>query len=653
MYADVFLPIPVDRPFTYEFTSGFDVQEGCRVTVPFRGRDLMGVVVRVHNEKPVDFEPKAIIELIDPIPIFDKRLDDLASYTAEQYIAGRGEVYSMALPSGRGTKNRYVKPFERVEREPYPLSEEQSIAAEAIWASRGSDKLTHLIFGVTGSGKTEVYIDLARRTIEAGQSVIYLVPEITLSSQLYRRLDAVFGDNMVIYHSKLTANQRLSNWHKFYKGEVKLVIGTRSAVFMQSPSLGMIIIDEEHDGSYKEHSSPRYNARRLALFRSKNEKALLILGSATPSVESFYAADQGLFHLHRLINRYGNSKLPELELVSVEPHKPEDMISSRLMLALKQNLRKKEQSLVLLNRRGFAPLIICNSCKTIQTCPNCNISLNAHRQGVMICHYCNYQKAIPKKCPQCGSDEIAKVGAGTQRLEEMIESAFKESNIFRLDQDSSKSKDAVDELVTGMESGEVDILLGTQMIAKGFDFNRVTLVGVILADIGLHLPDFRAAERIFALLVQVAGRCGRGELPGRVLVQTLDESHYLYQYLFKHDYEGFYREELEVRRQLGYPPFMRLNRLLYRGSDEEKVRDAIKSIAEKIRKIIIQEKLPVTLMGPAPAPLAKVANNYRYHLILKGRKATDLQSLIRRVTAETKEVKGLYLEIDPDPFDML
>ncbi|MCP4134657.1 MAG: primosomal protein N' [bacterium] len=653
MFADVYVGYPVDSGFTYGVPAGMDVSPGMRVRVDFRGRKIIAFVHRVHDSKPKDFKVKDIREVIDPEPVFDERLIELCRYVAINYISAPGEVLSLALPSGVRPSDRFKNPFEKKPQEQTTLSDSQKLVYSKIINSFSNDKFYHLIFGITGSGKTAIYTEVAKYLIAQGRSVIYLVPEISLSSQIFERLYNIFGDDLVVYHSHLTPNQRLSHWLKFYRGEATIAVGTRSAVFLQSPKLGMIIIDEEHDGSYKEHSSPRYNARRVAFYRCKTENALLLMGSATPSIESLYASERGIMELYHLTERYGNALLPEIEIVKVNPGKSSGIVSSLLKMHTKRAIDNGKQAIYLLNRRGFSPFVICNDCGEAIQCPHCNISMNYHKDGSLLCHYCGYKRNTPEKCEECGSEDIIKLGAGTQRVEEVVNDEFKDFRIFRLDQDSSRKKNATFDLIEQMKSGEIDILLGTQMVAKGFDFPGVVIVGVLLADIGLNLPDFRASERIFSLLVQVAGRSGRGEDRGKVILQSIDDEHEIFKFIKNHDYYGFYRYELSMRKTMGYPPFIRLARLLVRGQEEAKVVDAVNKLKTALELNIKKTGSPVLLLGPSEAPISKISNNYRHHIILKSKETEELRKIIVASKEAVASKQGLYLEIDMDPVDML
>ncbi len=651
MYADIYLAYPLDKAFTYSIPEGMELSMGMRVKVNFAGRNVTGFTSHIHNNKPDGFEVKKIIAVFDNEPVFGEKLQDLARYTASEYISSVGEALSAAIPSSGKSGNRQKDRFVLEAPQIISLSEEQKKISDDIIKSYDNGNLQHLIFGVTGSGKTEIYIETALEMMKRGKSVIYLVPEISLSSQIFKRLFKVFGREMILYHSGITANQKLAAWKKFYSGEVKIAVGARSAVFLQCPDLGLIIVDEEHDGSYKENSTPRYNARRLAFYRSKKENSLLIMGSATPSIESLYAAEKGIMQLHKIEKRFGIATLPKIEIVKTTGRE-KGLLSSVLKLHIKRAVDSGKQAILLLNRRGFSPLVVCADCGTTVECPSCSISMNYHREGNLLCHYCGFTKPFPEVCGKCGSAGMEKVGSGTQKIEDEISEEFKDFRIFRLDQDTSRKKDASYNLIEDMSCGNIDILLGTQMVAKGFDFANVTVAGVLSADIGLHIPDFRATERIFSLLMQVSGRSGRGDSPGKVIIQTYDPENPVYKFLLDQDYAGFYKNESLARKAMNYPPFSRLARLLIRGEDETEVIKASEKLKFSLAQSIEKNKLNIILLGPSSAPITKIAKNFRHHIILKSRSIDDL----RKVILESRgSVSGnrLYLEIDMDPYEML
>ncbi len=646
--ADIFVNSPAEKSYTYRIPEHMNIITGMRVLVDFAGKKMTGYVSATHKNLPDGIEVKDILSQIDDEPIYDERIIGLAEYVSKSYLSSVGEAIGKALPSGESSKSRpRASRVEHIKESRITLTDKQREIYNRIISSV---KKAHLIFGITGSGKTEVYMSAAINAVSKGLSVIYLVPEITLSSQIHERLYKIFGENLVVYHSQLTQNQRLSNWKKFYKGEAMVAVGTRSAVFLQCPKLGLIIIDEEHDPSYKEQSTPRYNAKRVAFYRGETENATLILGSATPSIETLYSAERGIIELHRLEERYGDSKLPVIEIVKLKNSNEE--ISSRLKLFTNRAVKEGKQVVYLLNRRGFAPFVLCGNCGSAVECPECSIGMNYHRDRGMLCHYCGYTSEVPVKCTKCGSESILKLGSGTQKIEELIVNEFAEYRVFRLDQDSARKKDAVYDLLDMMRRGEIDILLGTQMVSKGFDFQDVTLAGIIMADIGLNMPDFRATERIFSLLMQLSGRSGRRGSEGRVIIQTLNDEHLIFDYLKRQDYWGFYREELKIRKLINYPPFSRLGRIVIRGRDEETVSKSAEILVNKMKLITEEKNHTITILGPSPAPISKIGGNYRYHIILKSKKLKELTEFIK-TALDSFRSKAVYIEIDIDPADML
>lgn len=656
-YADIYVDTPLGNRLTYRVPEDITVMPGMRVIVNLGssargGREMTGWVVDVHNRKPEGgFKIKDIIKTIDTEPLFDQRLVSLCLEISDYYVSTPEEAMSTALPSGKKVSSRQrIK--HKAEDIP-PLTDAQSEILKKIMKLISSGVKSHLLHGVTGSGKTDIYIALARKYISEGYSVIYMVPEISLSSQIFQRLSRAFGDNLVLYHSGLSPGERLDSWKRFYSGSAGIAVGTRSSVFMQCPSPGLIIVDEEHDSSYKENSSPRYNARRVALMRSAAEGPAVIFGSATPSIESYYAAERGVLALHTLSERYGDAVLPQIEIVRLESGSHNRILSTPLRLHTMRALKAGKQALFLLNRRGFSPFLLCTSCGWKSECGDCGISMNYHRGGTMVCHYCGIKDPAPDKCPKCSSEDLEKIGSGTQRVEEMIDKAFSGYKVVRLDRDSSRKKGMVENLIAGMNSGEIDILVGTQLVAKGFDFPGVTVAGIIMAEIGLNIPDFRASERIFSLLTQASGRAGRGSDEGIVVIQTLDEDNPLFHFLKKDDYKGFYNYELSVRRAAGYPPFKRLVRILVRGGDRDKVTAAAESAYENLSDFIRKNRIKdLQILGPAAAPFEKVGPNYRYHLLIKTTNPEPLKGILRIIKKEHSR-SGQYVEIDIDPVDIM
>ena len=510
-----------------------------------------------------------------------------------------------------------------------------------------------LLHGVTGSGKTEVYLRAIARTLEQGRQALMLVPEIALTPQLVTRFRSWFQDHdvrLAVLHSGLSEGERYDAWRQVARGDIDVVIGARSAVFAPLPNLGLIVVDEEHDGSYKQSEGFRYNARDLALMRGQMDGAAVVLGSATPVLTTYHRATEGhLTHL-QLPERTADRKLPQVQLVDLSQHEGESLLSEALQTALSEVLQAGEQALLLLNRRGYAPFLLCHDCGASLRCPNCDITLTYSQvQRLVRCHYCDFHQRPPNSCNRCSGVQLLPEGMGTERLEEEIRQNFPDARVARMDRDTTSRKGAHHRLVEQMMAGEIDILIGTQMIAKGHDFPAVTLVGVLNADTALNLPDFRSAERVFSLLSQVAGRAGRGERPGRVMIQTYAVDNYALDYVTRHDYQGFAALELSQRQVLAYPPFGYLVHLVLSGNDESKVNNA----AEQICASLTEGAVDVEILGPAPCLLPRLRNKHRVQILLKAKQRDPLRRQIDRLSRFRSQLPaGVVLTVDVDPVDM-
>jgi len=509
---------------------------------------------------------------------------------------------------------------------------------EAVEAGKFAGMLLH---GVTGSGKTAVYLAGMRAVLDAGRSAILLVPEIGLTPAVAADLHQTFGDEVAILHSALSDKERAEQWHRIKRGEARMVVGTRSAVFAPVGDLALLIVDEEQDSSYKQEETPRYHARDLAVMRAKMANAVVVLGSATPSLESYYNAKKNRYTLLELPDRVERRPLPEVEIVDMRQEfqetGQEQVISRKLAAEIKERLDKKEQVMVLLNRRGYSPLVLCRTCGKTLECKNCAIALTHHkREQKMVCHYCGYTAPVPKACVHCGSEYVYFLGTGSEKLEELLHGMFPQARIGRLDRDTVRGQQDFERTLNALNEGELDILVGTQMIAKGHDIHGVTLVGVVGADTALGLPDFRAAERTFQLLTQVAGRAGRGNAPGKVVVQAYFQDHYAVQYAARHDFTGFYDKELRFRSWMHYPPYSSLANVLVRS---DKLNEALQwsgilgNWFEKTRHE------GVRVLGPAAAPIIRLKRDYRYHFVLKSPSREKLNNTLRAMLAHATEQK--------------
>lgn len=557
-----------------------------------------------------------------------------------------------------------------VEQEPdHLLNEDQAAALKTILgALRSSQHETILLHGVTGSGKTEVYIRAIQEVVSYGRQAIVLVPEISLTPQLRDRFRSRFG-RVAVLHSHLSDGERHAYWEQISRGDVQVVVGARSAIFAPTPQLGMIVIDEEHEATFKQETAPRYHARDVALFRAQTEKVPLVLGSATPSLETYHRAQTGEFRLVSMPRRVLDRPMPDVLLIDLRNETRErgergGALSRPLRQAMERALHDGGQVILLLNRRGFATHIQCPACGETVRCPNCDIPLTHHQQAhLALCHYCDYETKPPNECPACHSVDIRYRGLGTQRLEAEVRGRFPNYRCLRMDADSMQKPGSHEAALDLFRRGEAKILVGTQMIAKGLDFPNVTLVGVVNADTALHLPDFRAAERTFHLLVQVAGRTGRGERGGRVVVQTLSPDHAALQAAQRHDYRTFADEELNNRKAWGYPPFASLVRLVVRGPREEVTRGFASHVGKQLELALTGDEsatskespnaMPPRVLGPAPCPIARLRNLFRFHLLAQAADAGRLHAAVRKVTAALAPPEDVQWIVDVDPWDML
>ncbi len=538
------------------------------------------------------------------------------------------------------------------------LNDEQQLALDAIVQHIEQDShQTFLMHGVTGSGKTEVYIQAIQKVVSFGKQAIVLVPEISLTPQTRQRFRARF-DQVAVLHSHLTAAQRAWHWKQIAAGKVQVIVGARSAVFAPAPNLGLIVLDEEHDGSFKQDKAPRYHARDVADFRARDQRVPLILGSATPSLESWQRSLNNQYRKLTLEKRVLDLPLPDVATIDMRVdfggRRRFGPISQKLRQEIDVTLKAGGQVILLLNRRGFSTRIQCPACGYVEICPDCEIPLTHHHVGAKaICHFCDYGIAQPEVCSQCKNPAIRFTGLGTQKLEAHVRATFPEATVLRMDTDTMKRPGSHEKALAKFRAGEVQILLGTQMIAKGLDFPNVTLVGVVNADTALHLPDFRASERSFGLVTQVAGRTGRGEQGGRVLVQTFNPEHPAIVAATRHDYLGFAAGELPQRAELGYPPYGHLARVIVRGEAQAKTHDMADLIAQQIGLVNETERQDVRVLGPAPAPVEKLRGQYRFHLLAFSNRPGALQQVIRKTQHAIKPVDGVLWVVDIDPQNMM
>jgi len=539
-------------------------------------------------------------------------------------------------------------------REAVDLTSEQARALDQLRAMTRSGRFAAaLLHGVTGSGKTELYLRLAQEVAASGRGVVLLVPEIALTPAVSSAFRGRFGDRVAIQHSGLSDGERHDQWHRIRRGDVDVVVGTRSAVFAPVRQLGLIVVDEEHDSSYKQEESPRYNGRDVAVMRARTAAAIVLLGSATPSLESYHNALSGRYALVTLEKRVLDRPLASVQVVDMRQEYaaagPDVIVSSALAAAISNRLDRGEQAMVLLNRRGFATSVFCRQCGETLDCPNCSVTLTVHRAAKRArCHYCNYAMRLPTTCGRCGGAYLEHIGFGTERVEAEVSALFPHARVARVDRDTIRRRGAITALLKRFASGEIDVLVGTQMIAKGHDFPQVTLVGVISADVGLGLADFRAAERTFQLLTQVAGRAGRGEIAGEAIVQTVHPGHYTIRHACRQDYRAFYEEEIRFRRAMRYPPAVNLINAVVKGSS---LSSALTDAAEIVRAMTTGVE-PFRVLGPAPAPLSRLKGEHRAQFFMKGSQRGVMRTALLAALESRPEIKR-RTTIDVDPMSVL
>lgn len=671
--------VAVDAPLTEALTYKYEgpLQRGQLVNVPLGRRKVKGLVLGATSEVP-NFEIKdidSIDEEYSPLPeSFMKWLEWLAQY----YIHPIGQVVQSAFPPLRKTdKQRQSKRPPVIPQlqsdQALDLTEEQRQCFESISGQSGF--ATHLVFGVTGSGKTEIYLRLLDKILKEGKRGIVLVPEISLTPQLIQRFARRFGDKIAALHSQLTDRERTNQWWDIVEGRKSILIGARSALFCPIDNLGIIIVDEEHEPSFKQDEKLKYNGRDAAVMMGKLMNCPVVLGSATPSLESWKNALDGKYQLHELRNRVANRSLPDVEVIDLRHQKSDDdekkklidkyshlpfWMSPSLYEKMGEVLEQGDQSALFLNRRGIAQMVVCPACGHTRECPNCDISLTLHAHSHLICHYCDYHENFKTKCPDCKEGELQAIGLGTELVETDLARLFPGKNIARADRDEIQSRADLEDLISRMESGEIDILVGTQMIAKGLDFPKLKLVGLVLADVGFNLPDFRATERSFQLITQMSGRSGRhvkeGESPGKVIIQTFNVEHDSITFARNHDFEGFAKHELEVRSQLHYPPVGRLVSFRIQGTHLGKVEEAAGLLAR--RAFALKAQFPqynsIEVLGPAEAPLSKLRGQFRFHLLIKASQAAAANPFARQLMGDQEWIpSGVKILIDIDPMSLL
>lgn len=663
-FAQVAISLPIDRTFHYSIPDRLasDIAIGKRVFVPFAHRSVVGYIVGLTDHADVK-EVKEIAGVIDREPMVSDEILSLCRWIADNYFCSWGEAIQATIPGGikRGKtslgsrlKEPHINIADFPQSTPHDLNEEQDKALKAI--SEDIEKRKHEVFllhGITASGKTEVYLQSIDLVLKKGRQAIMLVPEISLTPQTIERFVSRFGSRVAVIHSKLTAARRFLEWKRIRDGEVDIVVGARSAIFSPVKDLGLIIIDEEHETSYKQDDVPRYHARDVAEERARLKSCPLILGSATPSLESYYKAKAGEYRFVRLTKRIEERLLPKVKIVDMRmelaTRKKIAMFSKVLLDAIDKTIKSGKQAMIFLNRRGFSTFINCKKCGFVLKCKRCDTVLVYHfDQKKLLCHYCDYHDKPPDICPKCRSSYISYFGIGTEKVESDISHNFPNVKIARMDSDTTTKSGSHDRILGEFKSGKIEVLVGTQMIAKGLDFPAVTLVGVVSADVSLNIPDFRSSERTFNLLTQVAGRAGRGEDGGEVIVQTYVPGHYSILAAAKHDYEKFYQEEIISRKELLFPPFINLVKVMVRARNIDEAEKAALALAADIRKTAGD----ILVCGPAPAPMSRLRGYYRYNIILKHKDRSVMCAFLKKALSAFHKPHGVLIAVDVDPISM-
>ena len=661
LYLEIILNLPVNQGFTYSYISPENEkpdlvpQIGKRAEIMFGNKKTEGFIINIFDKLPPncpveESKIKMVKRIIDKKPLFGEELIEMAKWISHYYLCTLGEAVFSMIPSGRREVSVGGFSFEQDFSENFKndLSDEQKRCVNDICTNPNG---FHYIYGPTGTGKTEVFLSLAKKMIDDGKGVIYLVPEIGLTGQVAKDVAKRFNNKCAVLHSGLSPSQRLSEWHRIMNNDARIVIGARSAIFAPVVNLGLVIIDEEHDGSYKSGNNPRYHARQVAMHRCSKLNIPLVMGSATPSVEAWYGMQKRTIIKHSLTKRLAGGEMPKIACIDLTKYQSENCISKPLEENIIKTLENGHQSILFLNRRGFTHFFRCNSCGYEIVCKNCSVPLTYHKnENRLRCHYCNWSIFPPQSCPKCGSMDIGTSGFGTEFIEAETKAKFPNARIVRLDTDALKNKDELLTTLEDFKNHKYDILLGTQMVAKGLNFPNLELVGVILADAGLHMPDFRAGERTFSLITQVAGRAGRYFPNGKVFVQTYCPNHEPVLFACHNRIDDYYEYEIRQRQMLDFPPFTRLLRIVFRSFNKQLASETSYDAAK-----ILSQNVPrgVEIIGPAECPIEKLNSSWRYQILLKGNSILPLQNAARKLLFDYSHNHNVYIEYDVDPVSLL
>lgn len=655
------VPTPIRKFFDYLPPLQGDIQSlaiGARIRVPFQRREVIGIFMGFNEKPTVPIKKlKHAIDIIDKEPVITEDILKLCQWAADYYHYPIGEVVANALPvllrQGKPAVSSQKKNTSQTTALPkctFELNQAQKEAIITIQSSEGFNAF--LLHGVTGSGKTEVYLQVMEHLLKTGKQVLVLIPEIGLTPQTIQRFSDRFREPLVALHSGLTHRERLNAWIAAKTNEAKIIIGTRSAIFTPFPDLGLIIVDEEHDLSFKQQDGFRYHARDLAILRASTHQIPIILGSATPALETLHKALSGKFKHLSLPHRAGGAKLPQFKIVDIRNKKLEEGLSEPLLLEIKEHLERSEQVMLFLNRRGFAPVLMCHACGWMVSCSRCDMRMTYHKfTQRLICHHCDSQKKVVTQCATCNGENLQAIGMGTERLETVLERYFSKFSIARIDRDSTQRKGSMEKLLNGIQEGEHQILIGTQMLAKGHHFPNVTLVAIVDADAGLFSSDFRSLERMGQLLLQVSGRAGRMEKEGKVILQTHQPDHPLLHQLFKDNYQQFAESILNERLEAALPPYSYF--ALFRAEGYNI--DEATRFLQAVKKFIHPSGKSMQVLGPIPAPMAKRAGRHRVQLLLQSKHRSELQTCLKNLLVEVDQIPGKHRirwSVDVDPVEM-
>ncbi|MRR20777.1 primosomal protein N' [bacterium] len=663
LYADIVIPVAVSGSFTYAIPEEIRdlVRRGSLVTVPFgQSKSAAGMVVKVHDNPPEEFSAREIGAMLPGEPALNERLTDFLMWVSDYYMAYPGEVMKAAIPVPEDLPGRPVKRKRKEKPEaeaaetvmPAELNRVQGDAHDSI-RRLFAERDTVLLHGVTSSGKTEIYIHLMREQLDKGRQVLYMLPEIALTTQIIERLRKHFGNAIGVFHSRLTPAARREVWKKVSEGSLRAVLGVRSSLFLPFSDLGLIIVDEEHDSSYKQYDpAPRYHARDAAMMLARLHGGKTLLGSATPSLESYHNALAGRYGFVELMVRFGEVMMPEMIIADTrrggKKNGPTAHFTPRLLDAVEEALKREEQVILFQNRRGFSPFLMCSDCGHVPACTNCSVSYTYHK-GInrLVCHYCGKSVRLPSECPECGSVNISTMGFGTEKIEEEIKMLFPSARVARMDQDTVRKRNAASDILGSFAAGETDILIGTQMISKGLDFERLTVVGILDADNMMHFPDFRAHERSFQLMEQVSGRAGRRTRRGKVIIQTADPANMILRHVLKHDYRSMSTSQLEERALFGYPPFTRIIRIALKHRDLDELNATAARLAGTLRR-----HLGNHVLGPEFPMVMQVQKWYIKTIMIKidsTLSPSKVKEMVRReMEAELKSARRGLLRIHAD-----